>query len=83
MRFYTGQCSGVVASQRGSDTTIPFSFERVLTPRPDRLFEEQRKPSGVCLAFGHSWCDKRVIGESPNLIHNVAPNRAKIGRLVQ
>jgi hypothetical protein len=60
---------------------FPFRSKRLLTPRPDRLFEEQRKPSGVCLAFGHSWCDKRVIGESPNLIHNVAPNRAEIGRL--
>jgi len=46
----------------------------------DRLFEEQWRPSRICLAFGHSWCDKRVIGESPNLIHNLAPNRAEIGQ---
>jgi hypothetical protein len=62
--------------------TIAFSFERVLTPRPDRLFEEQRKPSGVCLAFGHSWCDKRVIGEPLNLIHNVAPKGQKLAGYV-
>ena len=79
--FYTGQCSGVVASEPISGITILFSFERGLTRRPGRVFDKQLRPSGVCVAFGHSWCDKRIIGESLNLVHNVAPIAAEIGQL--
>jgi hypothetical protein len=81
--FYTGECSGVVASERGSGTTILFSFERGLNLRADRLFAKHWRPSGICLAFGPSLCDKRLIGESSNLNHNLALKRAAIGQLVQ
>jgi hypothetical protein len=69
---------GLVAGREGHHS---FSFEIGHTPAIRRLFEQLWRPLGVCLAFGHSWCDKRVIVEPANLIHNVAPKRADIGRL--
>jgi hypothetical protein len=79
--FYTGQCSGVVASGPRSGITILFSFERGLDLRGDRLSEKQWQASDVWLAFRHSLCDKSVIGEPPNLTHNLALKRAAIGQL--
>jgi hypothetical protein len=73
----------MMASERVERAIILFRSKLVILQRSDRLFEQQWRPPGVCLAFGHSWCDKRVIVELPNLIHNVAPKRADIGRLTR
>jgi hypothetical protein len=70
-----------VASEPRSDITILFSFERGLDLRGDRLSEKQWQASDVWLAFRHSLCDKSVIGEPPNLTHNLALKRAAIGQL--
>src|SRR5260370_2400214 len=69
---------GLVAGREGHHS---FSFEIGHTPAIRRLFEQLWRPLGVCLAFVHSWCDKRVIVDLPNLFHNVAPKRPDIIRL--
>jgi hypothetical protein len=39
------------------------------------------RPFSVGVALRDDSCDKILIGESPNFIHNVAPKRAEIGQL--
>ena len=77
---YTGQCSSKIAPECIESAIILFSFEIDQYSGSRPLVEQHWRPSGVCLAFGHSWCDKRVIGEPSNLIHHVTAERADIGR---
>ena len=71
-------CCGVGRRQRYYYSLF---VRKDLNLRADRLFEKQWQASDVWLAFRHSLCDKSVIGEPPNLTHNLPLKRAAIGQL--
>jgi hypothetical protein len=51
------------------------------TTLPEQTLAAILHPFSLGLAFRDCSCDKIVIGEAPNLIHNVVPKRAEIGQV--
>jgi hypothetical protein len=64
---------GARATEDQLEIALELEAHLPMSSAADCLLKQSRRASRICDAFGHSRCDKRVIGEPSNVILDVAP----------